>query len=476
MGRLFAIGAHFGADKIITCITMDAMTRGQRLGLLVGAVFVLVNIVRWGGAAEFDAQFAFGVVSLVGLMLGFAVLTHWLLFAPTARVAVHSSLASPTLRQLAAVAMLASGVMFTLATAWDESWHRQFGVGNDFWWMPHVLLYSSFGICSLCSSLGLLFVALKGQGGIRDRLRAEPLVALQALVCGFLLVSAPSDLLWHEIYGLDISAWSLPHVTVMVGLSAVVLCAVTLALSNVSGRSWRTLSGFAMGEGLALWLCALALTMFLQFGTTEWEGVSKAKLESAVGSASAFWRRPEWLYIVMMLGITGFTGSFAQFALRRVGAATLMSLVVIVQRLLALIIFGGFGNRMSVVAQLLALLPLMALDLVALWRTRGTRAYVWSPSNALVSVVMVMPALLIGVSALMAYPRVNFETTPWMIVFGGLTWFAFTWAGALLGSSAANAPKLVAAQHPVTQRVTLAALSSVAALVVFAVVLAQPPR
>jgi hypothetical protein len=379
---------------------------------------------------------------------------------------------------LAAIAMLASGVMFTLAAAWDESWHRQYGTGNDFWWMPHLLLYGSFGLCSLCSSLGLLFVAVRGQGGIRQRLRAEPLIALQALVCLFLLVSGPSDLLWHRIYGSDITAWSLPHVTVALGLSAVVLCAVTLALSSVPPQSWRALRGLTVSEWLALWLCALALTIFLQFGTTEWEGITrvKAAVLSTVSSKSAFWQRPEWLYIAVMLGITGLIGSFAQFALKRVGVATLIGLIVLVQRAVALTMFGGFEQRMTVVAQGLALLPLFTLDLMAWRNLRLTRDQRWSWIHSLSSVSLALPALLIGVGLTMAYPRINLETVPWMVLLGVPTWLAFTWAGHLLGSSAAHAPRFEARQHRVMLRVTLGALSSVAALVVVAVAFAQPPR
>jgi hypothetical protein len=456
----------------------NPITRGQRWGILLGAVFVLLNIVRWGGVAKFDAQFALGVAVLSGSMLGFAALTHWLLFAPMPRALTTSGLTSPVIRQLAATAMLASGVMFTLAAAWDESWHRQYGTGNDFWWMPHLLLYGSFGLCSLCSSLGLLFIAVRGQGGIRQRLRAEPLIALQALVCLFLLVSGPSDLLWHQIYGRDITAWSLPHVTVALGLSAVVLCAVTLALSNVPRQSWRGMRGITVSEWLALWLCALALTIFLQFGTTEWEGITRvmAVVLSTTSSSSAFWQRPEWLYIAVMLAITGFMGSFAQFTLKRVGVATLIGLIVIAQRTVALSTFGGFEHRMTVLAQVLALLPLVTLDLIALWRMRSARELRWSLTNALLSSSLALIALMIGVGAMMAYPRINLETAPWMILFGVLSWLAFTWVGSLLGSSVADAPRLEARPDSVMPRVTLAALSSVAVLVAFAVVFAQPPR
>jgi hypothetical protein len=447
---------------------LTSWSRTQRWAVPLGALFVLVNVVRWGGTATPGPIFVLGVAVLIGLILGFAGFLYWSLFAPMPNVVLAKP--NAVLRQLGAVAVLTSATLMTFATAWDEAWHRRFGVGQDFLWMPHILMYSSFAICSLLASGGLLYLILHTTGGVRSRARSEPLVALLACVSLFLLFSAPSDLLWHKIYGLDITAWSLPHITLMLGFINLMLCGATLALSSQVARKWQGLQKISLNEWLTLWLCGAALMFLLQFGTTEWENITQARFDNRVQDA-LFWQRPEWLYVAALLGLTGLIGSFVQNATRRIGAATLIGIFLIMQRSFGLFLIGGFELGMTLRAHGLALLALIALDAVAYWRKNGT----WTWTFASLSAGCALLLVLFGISQVLIYPRVNLETMVGHVFAGGLAWFGFTYLGALLGKTVCTIEKLEPVRVVWLPRLTIAALTGVLALLVIAISTAVPP-
>ncbi|MEY4531046.1 MAG: hypothetical protein RLZZ156_1767 [Deinococcota bacterium] len=444
-------------------------SRAQQIGVPLGLIVVLVGMVHWGGTATPGPVFVLGVAVLIGLIVGFAGFLYWLLFSPIQNAVVVKP--NPVLRQLGAIAVLTSATLMTFATAWDESWHRRFGVGNDFLWMPHILMYSSFAICSLLASAGMVYLVLRGQGGLRSRARAEPLVALLACVSLFLLFSAPSDLLWHRIYGLDITAWSLPHITLLLGFIGLMLCGITLALSHTKTTIWQGLRGIGLNEWLTIWLCGTALMFMLQFGTTEWDNITKERFENRVSKISIFWERPEWLYVAALLGVTGFIGAFVQNATKRVGVATLVGLFLIVQRAIALSLIGGFDLGMSLRSHLLALMVLMAIDLIAYWRKNA----IWTWIYALSSGGLALTFLMLGMSQILIYPRVNLDTILGHVLAGGLSWCGFSYVGALLGRNVSSMEKLEAVQVVWLPRLTVAALTSVMTLLMVAIFTAVPP-
>ncbi len=445
-------------------------TKSQRLGVALGAAFVLVNLVRWGGTATPGPMFVLGVAVLIGLILGFSGFLYWLLVAPIRGGVIAKP--NALLRQLGAIAVLVSATQLTFATTWDEVWHRQYGVGNDFLWMPHIMIYSSFAICSLLAGAGILYLGWTGQGGLRARARGEPLVALLSATSLFLMFSAPSDLLWHRIYGLDITAWSLPHITLMIGFVGVVLCGATLALSSQPAQGWHGLRGLGLNEWLALWLCGSGLMFLLQFGTTEWDSITPSRLTFGLFRTTVFWQRPEWLYTATLLAVVALVGSFAQNATKRIGAATLVGGFVLLQRSLALLVMGGYDLGMSLRTHLIALLLLVALDLLAWRRNRAT----WTWPSALTGGAVALSVALVAISQLLIYPRVNLETLVGQVVCGGLAWFGFSYVGALLGGSVAGMEKLPVVRVKWLPNMTLAALTGVVTVLAVALVTAVPPR
>lgn len=138
--------------------------------------------------------------------------------------------------------------------AWDIAWHTF--VGRDsFLTPPHALLYSGVAGAGL-TCLAAVIVGTWRQHGRRASADASSTVSLLGLfhaplgffVAGFgmlaLLVAAPFDNYWHELYGLDVTLWAPFHVMGLVGgVTGVLGLVYVLAAGDArarpaGGRGW----------------------------------------------------------------------------------------------------------------------------------------------------------------------------------------------------------------------------------------------
>lgn len=111
--------------------------------------------------------------------------------------------------------------------AWDIQWHVE--IGRDSLWIPpHLLVFFAFGT-GLVVTLALIgyetYLARIGQAQPHS-LRLGPFFAPTAAfgIClGYLLAlfSAVLDELWHEIFGIDATLWSPPHLSIMLSTMVV---------------------------------------------------------------------------------------------------------------------------------------------------------------------------------------------------------------------------------------------------------------
>lgn len=403
----------------------------------VGLV-VLLALVRWGGAVDPGPAFYVGVAFLSGLVLAFALLIWWLFLSPLPVAPRATPLRSVRSRQILALLVLFSGMLFVVGGFWDEVWHRRYGgFGDDFLWPPHIMLYGSVGLIALFAAGGLLTALGRGsaRGGMRQRFRADPLVGLLGLVSVYLVASLPSDQIWHVVYGSDITAWSLPHILLTWGFALVMLAAVTIPLSLLPRAPWRGLRGLQPPEALALGLIAWAMVILLQVGAAEWDGLT------TIGGGGdrfrqAFWERPEWLYPVVLVGIAVFSGVFALHALRRAGAATLTGLLTLAFRVGAIVAMdaGTPDVRMGFGAHVLILPPLLALDLWYAARSARAASFGTLVGGSLVASAVCMAVGLPYIARTMIYPRINDATLPGMIGWGLIVALGAGWAGARLGA------------------------------------------
>ncbi len=188
------------------------------------------------------------------------------------------------------------GVLMVTGALWDASMHVQTGTvpgGSDFLWPPHIMLYSGFLLSFACGLTAFVNIAIQGwKNGSHDpRLwaRQNPRLGTVALSSGFTLLSIPGDALWHELFGVDLTAWSPPHVLIAVMGVTCLVCAAGL-FTQSTGPSASRPAGAPKGLVVSF-LLGLVLSQLYTIGVLEWE------LPGGLSHAAA--GRPIWLYPVV---------------------------------------------------------------------------------------------------------------------------------------------------------------------------------
>ena len=137
-------------------------------------------------------------------------------FGSQVGVAAHERLRMQT---LFAVAILK--LFNFIGGAWDIQWHIE--IGRDSLWIPpHLLVFFAF-VTGLALTLALIAYEtyLAGSGrppahSFRVGRLCGPAAAF-GIVTGYILalLSALFDELWHELFGIDATLWSPPHLLIM---------------------------------------------------------------------------------------------------------------------------------------------------------------------------------------------------------------------------------------------------------------------
>ena len=397
-------------------------------------LLILVQVVRWGGTARGGPLFIAGVALLTSLLAGLGAAIWWFYLSPLPNHRPAASILSQRQQQGLASGVILGGLLFLIGGFWDEVWHRRYGgFGNDFLWAPHMMLYASILLFTAFAGAGI-WLTLRRPGRLRERFRSEPLLGLIGLVSAFLLVSLPSDELWHRIYGTDLTAWSLPHLTLMLGLTFIMFAGVATQLAlSPADDGWRGLRTSSWPILLVIVLMAWVCSMLLQVGITEWDNVRRPS--SADAFVSAFWQRPAWLYPVVVLTIAVWSATITLHATRRFGAASAMVLLVIGLRWFLIQMLGGElpGGSMKLTSHVLTLIPALALD-GWYWvnrRRADSRAGVLGGSVA-AALAFGLAGLPI-ISRVMEDPPIDRTTLPGIAAFGLAMAILAGWGGAALG-------------------------------------------
>ncbi len=176
-------------------------------------------------------------------------------------------------------AVLFASTSVIVGIIWDISWHRT--IGRDTFWTPaHLAIYAG----GLAAGLSCGWLALKttfaGSGtevgrsvrmwGFRAPLGAW--VAIWGTIA--MLTSAPFDDWWHNAYGLDVEILSPPHVVLAMGICAIQLGAMLMALSwqNRASERGQRLLGFAYAFSAGLLLLNLSVVMMEYSMPNDWRG------------------------------------------------------------------------------------------------------------------------------------------------------------------------------------------------------------
>lgn len=337
-----------------------------------------------------------GWVALGALVAAFVAIGWWLMFSPLpAASRVRGAGSSPRARHLVATLVLASGVLFTLGARWDELWHRIYGgFGDDFLWPPHLLMYVGLGLNLAFAVAGIAIASgLRRAGGpaapsgLRARFRAEPAIAFLGLMAAFQVASIPSDLIWHEIIGPDLTAWSLPHVLLAATTTAVLMAGVGLSRARAPEIGWRA-------DALTVGILATSLLAMLQVGTTEWDWAPAGGL---AGSDLA--GRPVWAYPMVAVAVGVLHAVVARTVTGRAGAASAAAAVAVLVQA-ATVVVGRIEAPPgpSIETAMAVAYGTVAMDLW--WRFRDRRAVATGPAWARPG--LTLPDAMAGTAAWLA--------------------------------------------------------------------------
>src|SRR5215469_339192 len=159
-----------------------------------------------------------------------------------------------TVRLGVAVALMACLLVASAGLAWDIAWHTYIG-RDSFLTPPHAVLYGGVAATGVVVLAAVLVETWRRGPGTTRFLRVFR-APLGLFVTGFgvltLVVSAPLDNYWHQLYGTDVTLWAPFHVMGLVGgLVAILGVVYVFAAERVRRRELR-------GGQLAL----LALLLF----------------------------------------------------------------------------------------------------------------------------------------------------------------------------------------------------------------------
>lgn len=231
----------------------------------------------------------------------------WLYWSPTRGHVSQPEAPSPRLAAGLAALLGFSAIQLTAGALWDASMHILTGeipAGADFLWPPHLMIYSSFLISLIVAMAAIGLVAVPAwRAGERDPrlwVRRNPYLGAVALASLYSLLAIPGDALWHALYGIDLTAWSPPHVMIIVSMCTVMICAVGV-LVQVRPAGLK-LNGVDYAIPVLL---GLMLNVAFIVGTVEWE--------LGVGQGSLLVRtNPIWVYPLVGGALACFTLALAK--------------------------------------------------------------------------------------------------------------------------------------------------------------------
>lgn len=392
---------------------MEIRANRQQLIPLIGIVIALLSLSIWGGVVEMSPQLLLGFAISGGLIIAFGIVTWWLLLSPVPALKTAPARLAPATRQLLALLVAGSAALLMIGLTWDEAWHRIYGVpiGEDFFWRPHILMYISFGLVTLFA-FGGLFVINRNPGTLRHKFRAEPLLGLLVLMSGFMLLSLPVDPLWHQIYGVDLTAWSLPHLVMFGSAGVLFIMGAAIQASVIPKTGWRI--GFGLREGIAAYMLSQGVLIMLILLVVEWDGTRTEMMQMS----PIFYARPQWLFPALIVGVTAFFGFLTQRMFQRVGLATFVGILTIVTRWIMIEMVGGAEVGMTIRPQVIGLIPLVILDLVMFVRMKQPDTPLTRWLTIGVPVIIGMALTLVVIAQWYVVPAITPDFLLQTVIFG----------------------------------------------------------
>ncbi len=264
-----------------------------------------------------------GVLIIVGLVASFGVVTWWLYLSPIPQqVEPDNSERARKRRRFVGLAMTLSSLSFISGGLIDLLWHFWLGgFGDDFLWFPHQLIYMAF-LINMVVAGSILGNILAAKDARRLSARREPALGLAALSNAFIICSVPSDLIWHQIYGIDITPWSLPHVQLVLMATISTTSAIFLLISSLKHR--------------AEFNRVVVIAVHFLAGVLAWGPMLLIMPEyelSAETASSSILQRPGWVYPLIIFLVSYAVMLLIVSLTRRSGSLLVVTLVALCGRI-----------------------------------------------------------------------------------------------------------------------------------------------
>lgn len=396
--------------------------------MFVVALALTIIYTIWGGipAPEYRVTFVIGV-GLVLVLIAVLIVAGWHLLVrpiPSSTTIQRADSLSTTLRTLLAVLISVAALNNVVGSIWDDAWHHTFGVplGEDFLWPPHILIYTFLGSVSLIALVAFYFLGIRSKGSYQRRFRANPVVGILVLTGIFFVFATPTDPLWHTLYGVEIGAWSFPHVLLLWSISSAMMMVPMLLVTTMPKQDWGNALKIRTKDVIIIMTYAFMSGALLVLLTTEWDGIENLSAENL----SIVMSRPDWLLTTTIVFIAGITGSLALHTTRRTGSALLMGVLALGIRAFLLEIVGT--DTLTSNAWIIAVVVLLGVEIVyAVWGSvRGTPAPWWATGiGATLGLVAILPFF----DRLFVYPVLSASSLPMVIATGFIAAGATHWAG-----------------------------------------------
>ena len=371
----------------------------QRLSWMLAAgaaIALFFAFTFWAGVPTDSGAGVFWVQLIVLLLILCAfVAAAWHLFArPLAPKLMQptSNTLPVRLRQRIALVLAGGSMALFVGGFWDELWHRQYGIpfGDDFFWRPHLLMYFGFAAAIVSGFWALHYLNRHLRGNFQQRFRSNVMIGLLILNAAFMLYALPADPFWHWTYGEDLSAWSIPHLILLLSFVLTLFVAIVIHLSTIRLGKWRTIFQLQFNDVLPLFMLAGISLVWLQLMLTEWDSTLSGVTMERLGLF-----RPDWLLAANLLAGVTTVGVVATRVLRCAGAATAAGLLALAIRYAMIQILGA--DILHHVAWVAALLPLLAIDLWTYYSSFGRQQEPeWRGTAIVIIAAMALNSIIIS--------------------------------------------------------------------------------
>ena len=451
--------------------------RPNRLGWAlsgVAGVLLFAAFTVWGGIPGGDQTALFWAqATVLFLVLCAFALLHWHLMIRPLAPNIRQPKSDPLpvrARQRIAVIQAGGALSIIVGGVWDEIWHRKYGIpfGEDFFWPPHLLMYFGFLTFIGVGFWALRYLNRRLKGNFQQRFRSNAIIGLVILSAAFMLYALAADPFWHWTFGEDLTAWSIPHLIMLLSFIVSLCLAVFVHLSTIPLGKWRTIFKLKYADALPLLVFACCLLIWLQLMLIDWDATLAGIQPAQLGLF-----RPEWLLAANLVGGAIFVGVLTTGILRCAGAATATGLLALAIRYGLIQLFAT--DLLHYVAVIASLLPLLAIDLWTFYCSviRKTEPE-WRGTAIAVILAMLPNAIVIrGLYNLQAADNLAYALA--VVVTGiGMAWFSQQIANAMSRKRQAS----LADQDEdalIKPRVTFGLLGGFAVFMFFFIVTAPPP-